>query len=124
MYEWLRSVQDAVHTKQSNALVYINAGDGTSESTQFDVAYDKVVQPDVYSFDFYPSFGGMINNVSISDTRGVQLRLLENARLVSQAHGIPLWCALSIRQAILVLYTSHRACAILQLLSYQYNIIL
>jgi len=33
----------------------------------------------------------MINNVSIHDTRGVQLRLLEDARLVSQARGVPLW---------------------------------
>ena len=33
----------------------------------------------------------MINNVTIHDTRGVQLRLLEDARLVSQARGVPLW---------------------------------
>ena len=92
MYEWLRSVQDAVHAKQPNALVYINGGDGSSESTTFDAAYDKAVQPDVYSFDFYPSFGGRINNVSIEDSRGVQLRLLEEARLVSQARGVPMWC--------------------------------
>ena len=67
--------------------MFINGGDGTSESTEFDAVYDKAVLPDVYSFDFYPSFGGMINNVSIHDTRGVQLRLLEDARLVSQARG-------------------------------------
>lgn len=91
MYEWLKSIQDAVHSKQPEALVYINGGDGSSESTAFDAAYDKAVLPDVYSFDFYPSFGGMINNVSIHDTRGVQLRLLEDARLVSQARGVPLW---------------------------------
>ena len=44
--------QDAVHAKQPDALVYINGGDGTSESTAFDAAYDKAVLPDVYSFDF------------------------------------------------------------------------
>ena len=52
MYEWLKSIQDAVHAKQPDALVYINGGDGTSESTAFDAAYDKAVLPDVYSFDF------------------------------------------------------------------------
>ena len=95
MYEWLRGIQDAVHAKQPNALVYINGGDGSSESTTFDAAFDKAVQPDVYSFDFYPSFGGKINGIQIHDTRGVQLRLLEDARLVSQARGVPLWCVIT-----------------------------
>ena len=32
--------------------MYINGGDGASESTSFDASYDKAVKPDVYSFDF------------------------------------------------------------------------
>jgi hypothetical protein len=30
MYAWLKNIQDAVHAKQPNALVYINGGDGSS----------------------------------------------------------------------------------------------
>eukprot|EP01051_Picozoa_sp_SAG22_P024914 SAG22_NODE_7131_length_772_cov_1.420505_1_plen_206_part_10 len=43
------------------------------------------------SFDFYPLFSNPVAGKTLSDTRGRQLKLLEDARRTSLAHSVPFW---------------------------------
>lgn len=91
MYTKLKDLQDQVHAQQPAALVYINAGDGSPDLPTFDEAYLDAVEPDLMSFYFYPLFGNSIGGKQLPDTRGTQLKLLEDARRTSLARDIPFW---------------------------------
>lgn len=97
MYRLLRTKTDAIHAQHPDALVYVNGGDGSgSGMAAFDDKYLEIAQPDVMSFDDYPSFGGSVWDakkglIGVHDSRKTYLDFLAAARETSLRHGKPFW---------------------------------
>ena len=97
MYRLLRTKTDAIHAQHPDALVYVNGGDGSgSGMAAFDDKYLEIAQPDVMSFDDYPSFGGSMWDakkglIGVHDSRKTYLDFLAAARETSLRHDKPFW---------------------------------